>query len=103
MDLEGWHADFAVGGSVKWLCGGPGAGYLYVRPDLAATLEPALVGWAAHDAPFELRDRGRPLRRRAGALPERDAERAVALFGAGPATKSSPRSASRRSASGRSG
>jgi kynureninase len=53
MDLEGWHADFAVGGSVKWLCGGPGAGYLYVRPDLAATLEPALVGWAAHDAPFE--------------------------------------------------
>jgi kynureninase len=53
MDLEGWHADFAVGGSVKWLCGGPGAGYLYVRPDLAATLEPALVGWAAHEAPFE--------------------------------------------------
>ena len=53
MDLESWHADFAVGGSVKWLCGGPGAGYLYVRPDLAATLEPALVGWAAHDAPFE--------------------------------------------------
>ena len=53
MDLEGWQTDFAVGGSVKWLCGGPGAGYLYVRPDLAATLEPALVGWAAHDAPFE--------------------------------------------------
>jgi kynureninase len=53
IDLEGWRADFAVGGSVKWLCGGPGAGYLYVRPDLAATLEPALVGWAAHDAPFE--------------------------------------------------
>jgi kynureninase len=53
MNLEAWKADFAVGGSVKWLCGGPGAGYLYVRPDLAATLEPALVGWAAHDAPFE--------------------------------------------------
>jgi kynureninase len=53
MDLEAWEADFAVGGSVKWLCGGPGAGYLYVRPDLAATLEPALVGWAAHDAPFD--------------------------------------------------
>ena len=52
MDLQGWETDFAVGGSVKWLCGGPGAGYLYVRPDLAATLEPALVGWAAHDAPF---------------------------------------------------
>jgi len=53
MDLEAWKADFAVGGSVKWLCGGPGAGYLYVRPDLAATLQPAFIGWAAHDAPFE--------------------------------------------------
>ena len=52
MDLVGWHADFAVGGSVKWLCGGPGAGYLYVRPDLAKTLKPAFVGWAAHEAPF---------------------------------------------------
>jgi kynureninase len=46
------RADFAVGGSVKWLCGGPGAGYLYVRPDLAATLRPALIGWAAHADPF---------------------------------------------------
>jgi kynureninase len=53
MDLAGWEADFAVGGSVKWLCGGPGAGYLYVRPDLAPTLEPALVGWAAHESPFD--------------------------------------------------
>lgn len=53
MDLEAWEADFAVGGSVKWLCGGPGAGYLYVRPDLAARLEPAFVGWAAHDSPFD--------------------------------------------------
>ncbi len=46
-------ADFAVGGSVKWLCGGPGAGYLYVRPDLLRRLEPALIGWAAHAEPFE--------------------------------------------------
>jgi kynureninase len=53
MDLAGWDADFAVGGSVKWLCGGPGAGYLYVRPDLADTLKPAFVGWAAHASPFE--------------------------------------------------
>ena len=53
MDLAAWEADFAVGGSVKWLCGGPGAGYLYVRPDLANTLEPAFVGWAAHESPFE--------------------------------------------------
>jgi kynureninase len=53
MDLDAWGADFAVGGSVKWLCGGPGAGYLYVRPDLANTLRPSFIGWAAHESPFE--------------------------------------------------
>jgi len=52
VDVTGLQADFAVGGSVKWLCGGPGAGYLYVRPDLAPRLEPSWVGWAAHEAPF---------------------------------------------------
>ena len=46
------NADFATGGSVKWLCGGPGAGYLYVRPDLQATLEPKTTGWMAHAEPF---------------------------------------------------
>ncbi len=44
--------DFITGGSVKWLCGGPGAGYLYVRPDLQTQLEPQITGWAAHVAPF---------------------------------------------------
>jgi kynureninase len=44
--------DFATGGSVKWLCGGPGAGYLYVRPDLQNTLEPKTTGWMAHENPF---------------------------------------------------
>jgi len=52
LDIEALGADFAVGGSVKWLCGGPGAGYLYVRPDLARTLEPGFIGWAAHADPF---------------------------------------------------
>jgi kynureninase len=52
LEIEAWQADFAVGGSVKWLCGGPGAGYLYVRPDLAQALEPGLAGWAAHAQPF---------------------------------------------------
>jgi kynureninase len=52
LDIASLEADFAVGGSVKWLCGGPGAGYLYVRPDLAQTLEPSLVGWAGHAEPF---------------------------------------------------
>jgi kynureninase len=45
-------ADFATGGSVKWLCGGPGAGYLYVRPDLQTKLEPKTTGWMAHEEPF---------------------------------------------------
>jgi kynureninase len=53
MNLEAWGTDFAVGGSVKWLCGGPGAGYLYVRPDLAGEIEPGIVGWAAHAKPFQ--------------------------------------------------
>ncbi|HEY2806324.1 MAG TPA: aminotransferase class V-fold PLP-dependent enzyme [Gemmatimonadales bacterium] len=44
--------DFAVGGCLKWLCGGPGNGWLYVRPDLIDTLEPRFTGWMAHEAPF---------------------------------------------------
>jgi kynureninase len=52
MNLGELGVDFAVGGSVKWLCGGPGAGYLYVRPDLIPTLRPSVVGWAGHTAPF---------------------------------------------------
>jgi kynureninase len=52
FDLTELGVDFAVGGSVKWLCGGPGAGWLYVRPDLAERLEPTLVGWQAHARPF---------------------------------------------------
>jgi kynureninase len=44
--------DFATGGSVKWLCGGPGAGYLYVRPDLIDRFKPKTTGWMAHEHPF---------------------------------------------------
>ena len=47
VDVSGWDVDFATGGSVKWLCGGPGAGYLYVAPRLWAGLEPQLTGWMA--------------------------------------------------------
>ncbi len=52
IDVQALGVDFVCGGSVKWLCGGPGAGYLYVRPDLLPTLEPRITGWAAHAAPF---------------------------------------------------
>jgi kynureninase len=46
------NVDFATGGSVKWLCGGPGAAYLYVRPDLHLQLQPKTTGWMAHAEPF---------------------------------------------------
>ena len=52
LDVTALGIDMVCGGSVKWLCGGPGAGYLYVRPDLRDTLEPGLTGWMAHAAPF---------------------------------------------------
>jgi kynureninase len=52
LDVTALGVDFAVGGSVKWLCGGPGNGWLYVRPDLAEWLEPTLTGWQAHARPF---------------------------------------------------
>jgi len=52
LDVTALGVDFAVGGSVKWLCGGPGAGWLYVRPDLIERLEPTLVGWQGHARPF---------------------------------------------------
>jgi len=52
FSVKDLNADFATGGSVKWLCGGPGAGYLYVRPDLQQKLEPKTTGWMAHESPF---------------------------------------------------
>lgn len=52
VDVRAWGVDFAVGGSVKWLCGGPGAGYLYVRRDLVDKLRPQLTGWMAHRSSF---------------------------------------------------
>ena len=52
LDVAALNVDFAVGGSVKWLCGGPGNGWLYVRPDLAEVLEPTFMGWQAHARPF---------------------------------------------------
>ena len=52
VDVTNLGVDFATGGSVKWLIGGPGAGYLYVRDDLDATMRPQATGWAAHARPF---------------------------------------------------
>jgi kynureninase len=48
-----WGVDFLIGGTIKWLCGGPACGYLYVRPDLQGRLQPKLTGWVAHSTPFD--------------------------------------------------
>jgi kynureninase len=53
LNVRELKTDFAVGGVLKWLCGGPGVAYLYVRQDLRAKLKPALTGWLAHQRPFE--------------------------------------------------
>jgi kynureninase len=52
VDVAAIDCDFYVGGSVKWLCGGPGVGYLYVRPDLEG-FSPVEVGWLGHARPFD--------------------------------------------------
>jgi kynureninase len=53
VDIQSLNADFACGGVLKWLCGGPGVAYLYVRPDLGKKLEPKLTGWFAHQNSFD--------------------------------------------------
>ena len=53
FDLTALGVDFAVGGCLKWLCGGPGNAFLYTRPDLLARAKPALTGWLSHEHPFD--------------------------------------------------
>ncbi len=52
LDVSAQGIDVVVGGSHKWLCGGPGCGFLYVRPGLRDRLAPAVTGWMAHAEPF---------------------------------------------------
>ncbi|WP_299555146.1 kynureninase [uncultured Tateyamaria sp.] len=53
VDLAACACEFAVGCTYKYLNGGPGApAFVYVRPDLADSIDPALAGWLGHDAPF---------------------------------------------------
>jgi kynureninase len=52
FDVQNLNVDFCTGGVLKWLCGGPGTGYLYVRPDLQQKLEPSFTGWIGHENPF---------------------------------------------------
>lgn len=52
IDVKELDVDIVIGGCLKWLCGGPGAAFLYVRPDLRTRLEPKLTGWMAHPNAF---------------------------------------------------
>jgi len=52
VDVQEIGCDFLTGGVLKWLCGGPGGCFLYVKGGLRQTLEPALTGWQAHARPF---------------------------------------------------
>lgn len=52
VDVVGNDIDVCIGGSVKFLCGGPGNGWMYIRPELAETMRPAAVGWISHEEPF---------------------------------------------------
>ncbi len=53
LDLHRVQPDFLIGSCVKWLCGGPGAGYLWLNPAIVAACEPKDVGWFSHENPFE--------------------------------------------------
>ena len=52
VDVQEIGADFLTGGVLKWLCGGPGGCFLWVRPEVGASIVPALTGWQAHEHPF---------------------------------------------------
>jgi kynureninase len=52
VDVTALNVDFYIGGTLKWLCGGPGGVFMYVRPDLLPTLQPKITGWFAHAKPF---------------------------------------------------
>jgi kynureninase len=55
IDVQALGVDFLIGGSVKWLCGGPGAAFLYARKDLTAKFEPLFTGWFSDKHPFDFR------------------------------------------------
>ena len=54
VDLQGCGPEFAAGCTYKYLNAGPGApAFVYVRPDIAEHVQPALAGWLGHAAPFD--------------------------------------------------
>ena len=54
IDVQKWNADFIIGSSLKWLCGGPGAGFLWVNLSEVNEFVPLDVGWFSQEIPFDL-------------------------------------------------
>ncbi len=52
VDVRALGVDVYIGGCLKWLCGGPGAAFVWVDPSLRRRLEPKLTGWMSHQQPF---------------------------------------------------
>ena len=82
FDVQQLDVDFCTGGVLKWLCGGPGTAYLYVRPDLAKKLEPSFTGWMGHRNPFGFEIGREPVHRYHLSLHARNAEHSGAACGA---------------------
>ena len=82
VDIQALNADFATGGVLKWLCGGPGVAYLYVRPILAPKLEPRFTGWHAHEQPFSFETGAHSVYRLLLPFHERNTSRPIARSGA---------------------
>jgi len=53
VDVQSLNVDILLGGVLKWLCGGPGGAFMYIRPDLLTSMQPRFTGWVAHRRPFE--------------------------------------------------
>lgn len=53
IDVKELNVDYLVTGGLKWLLGGPGIAFLYVRDDLIEQLEPTFTGWFANAHQFE--------------------------------------------------
>lgn len=52
IDVAEWGADIVVSGSHKWLCGGPGTAFMWMKPELRERLRPRITGWMGHQSPF---------------------------------------------------
>jgi kynureninase len=53
IDVQDLNVDILATGVLKWLCGGPGAAFMYVRRDLQEKIFPAIRGWLGDKEPFD--------------------------------------------------